>query len=449
MKLFNIKKGAQFAVLFIITILSFMRIYSYGSAKLSIASNDTISYIEASQVPLFSSEILTGRRLLSSNLIYKILEPKTGYEILVNGSLETARRIVQPSFTRIVILQLVLSVLGWGLLAYIVSKRLTNASLKALSAGFILMFAFTPQIADWDSILMSESLTFSLFAIQLALLIEFVFLSYANEYSKAKTYLTFWALVFFLWTFLKDANLFVSLVTMGMILLALYINKSHRNKVFISALIFLSFVLVLGFTTASQSTRSQVQMINIYQDDLLVSESRINALKSLGMPDPQSQEYPEWFRQNSSKALIKFMLIHPGYPILKIVKDFPSAFTEIKQTYFDVSRSNLVRHYLMLVGEALHPENTTPFLLSGLLLFGITLLALKTREEASVAWAWVGYWMFLTAGFTLIPVILGDTWALNRHALFSTTVYRLFMWMFSIVIIDIAIAQSRVKINSK
>src|SRR5687768_8871463 len=82
----------------IILIASIFRIGIHGNPALSIATNDTDSYVESSRVPLFSSEMMTGRRLLSTNLIYKILEPKEGYEILVNGSVETRRRQIQPGF---------------------------------------------------------------------------------------------------------------------------------------------------------------------------------------------------------------------------------------------------------------------------------------------------------------------------------------------------------------
>jgi len=140
------------------------------------------------------------------------------------------------------------------------------------------------------------------------------------------------------------------------------------------------------------------------------------------------------------------MFIHPGYPALKIKKDFPESFREIKQTYFKAPDLSPSRDLLMALGDALHPENTTPFLLDLILLFGLFMLATINSEGSSRPWAWLGAWLFLTATFTLIPTILGDTWALNRHTLFSTTIFRLFMWVFSIVIIDIAINPSAQKI---
>ena len=420
-----------------------MRLSTYGDIQLSIAGNDTQSYIDASHAPLFSSEILTGRRLLSTNLLYKFFEPKDGYKIIVNGSIETTRRIVQPSFTGIVGLQLILSLFGWGFLAFIVANHLDNLLTKILAVSTILLFAFTPQIADWDSILMSESLTFSLFALEIGLTVKIVFMIFNNQNHNIKIYLLFGAIVHFIWTFLRDTNLFVSLLTFSMIALILFSVHYRKNKNIHSVLIFFGFIFTLGLITASNSTRSQVQLINLYQDDLLPNAIRFETLKELGMPDPNTPEYQTWFSQNAGKALIQFMIKHPGYPIIKILSDFPFAFTEIKQTYFKAPELNPTREILMNIGNALHPENTTPFLASLVLLIGFIHLFYKNIPK-SKAWAWIGLWLFLCASITLIPTILGDTWALNRHALFSTTLYRLFMWLFTIVLIDISLQQKNI-----
>jgi hypothetical protein len=91
-----------------------------------------------------------------------------------------------------------------------------------------------------------------------------------------------------------------------------------------------------------------------------------------------------------------------------------------------------------LIGNTFHPENTAPFLASILSLVGILLLASRNIED-SRPWAWLGLWLFFTATVTLVPTILGDTWALNRHALYSTMIFRLTMWLFPLVLADIAL----------
>lgn len=429
---------ASLAVLVLILILSALRIKFYGDPALSIAGNDTITYVEASQVPLFSAEIMTGRRLLTTNLLYKTYEPENGYEILVNGSVETTRRVLQLGFDKIVLLQLALSIFGWSLLAWFVAENLRNPWLKILSAFLILSFAYTPQMADWDSILMSESLTFSLFALQLALLIKMVFTLYRNPGANITGWAVVWGVVLFLWTFLRDTNLFTVLMTIAMIAMLFTFKQYRKNRALIGIVFFLSLVFAIGFYTSSVSVRSTVQLINLYKDDIFPNPARVAFFQEFGMPEFGTREFEKWVQEHGTSAMMRFMLTHPGYPLFKILGDFEPAFHEIKQTYFTARNLNPSREILFSLGNALHPENTTPFLMSILLLTGLLLLAAKV-EDTSRPWVWLGLWLVFSSSLTLIPTILGDTWALNRHALYSTMIFRLMTWVFPIVIMDIAL----------
>ncbi|KAA0280463.1 MAG: hypothetical protein EDM79_03745 [Chloroflexi bacterium] len=437
------------AVLVIIILLSFLRVKFYGDPALSIAGNDTISYVEASQVPLFSAEIFTGRRLLTTNLVYKMLEPETGYEILINGSIETTRRGFQPGFDRIVIFQLALSLIGWGILAWLVSRTLRNSWIKITSAVVILAFAFTPHMADWDSILMSESLTFSLFALQLAILIKMVFDLYRDPDAKITGWLIVWGVVSFFWVFLRDTNVFTALMTLGMIAVLLVSPKYRKKKTLIGTMIFLALMVVLGLVTARASVRTVVQIRNIYKDDIFPNPGVVAVFQGMGMPVDSffAPEFEPWLQTDGASTLFRFMLTHPGYVATKLWNDFPDSFTEIKQTYFNARDLNPARDILFEIGNALHPENTTPFLGSILTLLGILLLAGKNIGD-SRPWAWLGLWLFFTATLTLVPTILGDTWALNRHALYSTMIFRLTMWLFPIIIIDVALRRETALVDT-
>lgn len=431
---------SSITVLAIIIIASFLRLRFYGNPALSIAGNDTTSYIDSSQVSLFSAEMWTGRRLFTTNLLYKIFKPENGYEIKVNGSLETTKRAYQPGFDKIVIVQMIFSILGWGLLAWIVSENLHNFWTKIMSTILILAFAFTPQIADWDSILLSESLTFSLFALQFALLIKIAFYLYKKPNAFMTGWAITWSLVSFFWTFLRDTNMFTSLITVGLILVTTILPLYRKSKILKRIVIFQIFIIMLAFLTARSSARALDQIDNLYIDDVLPNPEMVTIFQKMGMPATsfQDPEFAPWLKEHGSTTMIRFMLGHPGYVAQKLTRDFAPAFTEIKQTYFNARNLNPMREYLFGLGDALHPENTTPFLASLIILTGIILLAFRNISQ-SRAWAWLGIWLFLSASFTLIPTILGDTWALNRHALYSTTIFRLIPWVFSIVLIDLAI----------
>ncbi len=433
----------------IILAASFLRVKFYGDPALSIAGNDTLSYVEASRVPLLSAEIFTGRRLLTTNLVYKMFEPENGYEIRINGSIETTRRGLQRGFDRIVIFQLVLSLIGWGALAWSVSQTLQNSWMRVISAMLILVFAYTPQMADWDSILMSESLTFSLFALLLALFIKIVFDLYRNPGTNVAPWIFLWGSVSFLWAFLRDTNVFTALMTLLMIAALMLSPRYRKKKPLWGAMLFLLLMVILGLVTARASVRTVVQIRNIYKDDIFPNPGVVTVFQGMGMPVDSffAPEFEPWLQTDGASTLFRFMLTHPGYVATKLWNDFPDSFSEIKQTYFTARDLNPARDILFEIGNALHPENTTPFLASVLPLLGILFLALKNTGD-SRPWAWLGLWLFFTAALTLIPTILGDTWALNRHALYSTTIFRLTMWLFPIIITDIALSGESAELES-
>ena len=438
-------KQEIFLIIFVIIAWIVFRLFAYGDITLSIAGNDTPTFVEASRVPLFSAEMMTGRRLLTTNLIYKILEPNDGYQILVNGSLETSRRKLQPGFDRIVILQLILSLIGWSALTWVVSIYLKSFVSKLLIALIIPAFAFMPQVADWDSILMSESMTFSLFALQFALLIFIVFALYQNPKAKITAWIITWGLVYFLWANLRDTNNYVALILFGLIGLTLFAPQFRKHKTLLGVMFFTITIFILGLVTFQQSGRSAISTINIYQSDIFPFPARVEYMNKIGMPDSNTTEFYSWLGENGIAAVVQFIFAHPGYAAEKIMRDFPEAFKEIQQTYFKVPEMKLWRSRLIALGESLHPENSSPFSMSLLLLIGILVAALKNNSETSRPWAWLCAYLMLAATITIIPTILGDTWAINRHALLSTIIYRLSMWLFAIIIIDISLQQERAK----
>jgi len=236
-----------------------------------------------------------------------------------------------------------------------------------------------------------------------------------------------------------------------MIGILLFVNHYRSNKLIYGALGFLGLIFVLGMATSGQSPRPPVQIANLYKDDMLTSPLRVEILQSMGMPDPDmnSPEFIAWLNKNGRGTLARFMLTHPGYPLTKLVRDFPLSFTEIKQTYYNVRENRFVREFLMVVGNGFHPENLVPFFLSTIFMIGLTSIAMKSPGDER-PWAWIAWWLYIAALIVLILTILVDTWGLNRHALYSTVTFRLMMWLLPVIIMDSAISkQNTMEITPK
>lgn len=429
----------QAVLIFILVLWGCFRLAAYGDPRVSIAGNDTITFIEGSQVPLFSAEMMTGRRLLTTNLIYKIFEPDGGYQIIANGSIKTTRRVLQPGFDSIVILQIILSLLGWSALSWFISSRLKSFAAKVLTVLLIPAFAYAPQIADWDSILMSESMTFSLFILQFALLINIVFSIFQNPEKNVVPSMIVWGVVYFFWANMRDTNNYAALVLVGLAGLTLFAPRFRKHKTVIGAVLFGMVLFALGIVTFKQSGRSLISTTNLYLSDIFPHPARVEFMQGLGMPTPKTPEFDAWFKDHGVTAITRFIFAHPGYALEKLSRDFPNAFKQGVQTYYTIPARKVFRARLTSLGEGLHPETVTPFLMGLILLSGLVLSAFGGRFDTAYPWAWIGAYLFFSATITIIPTILGDNWALQRHTIFSIAAYRLSMWIYVILFMDMVL----------
>ncbi|MCA2000927.1 MAG: hypothetical protein LDL51_03585, partial [Chloroflexi bacterium] len=193
-----------------------IRLTAYGSFTLSIATADTTTYIQGGAPPIFSADTLTRSRLFTTNLLYHFANVQrckpsvTSYPAIQS---ETYRG-VQPCFSVVAVLQNVVSIFAWAALALVVSKRLKGGFEKILAAILISGFGYTPAVADWDSVLGSESLTFSLFALSLGLILETGF-QIAEALDGKRFPILLMAAGFAsltLWAFTRDANIYTLVV---------------------------------------------------------------------------------------------------------------------------------------------------------------------------------------------------------------------------------------------
>lgn len=444
-----IEKWHQIVLLIIIVLAVSVRIKAQGDPRLSIANNDTASYVSSSEVQLLSWDAFTGRRLFTSNAVFQLLKPDVDYEILVNGSLDTTKRQIQPSFVNMALLQFLFSIISWSIFAVSISHQLRNVFLKILAATLILTFAFVPQIADWDSVLSSESLSFSLFALQAGLLVDLAFrFTKGTRLTLSTVILTItWLAILFLWAFLKDAHLYGIIILMIMISGTLISIKFRKQGLIYLILLALTGFFLLGWRSSGESERTQIQLINVFKSDILSDPAHVEFMQANGMPDPESTEYEQWFTTSAKNSYMRFLIFHPVYTVTNYFEDIPYAFSENIQPYFNTQPRFVLRKSLIPVGNTLHPKSSIPMAVDFLLLLVILAIVFKTKTSESKVWGWLAMWMFLSAGSNMFINIFGDVFALPRHALIATTTFRLFMWLFVIVLTDLSISSRKAALS--
>lgn len=421
---------------FVLAGMIFLRLTSYGDLRLSVANGDTDSYIQGGAAPLFAKDMLTRSRLFTTNLLYYLADvQECEIQVISYPAIQTeTHRGFQPCFDRIVLFQNILAVIGWSVLAWVISKRLSGGYEKLLAAILIPAFGFAPAIADWDSILGSESLTFSLFALSLALVIETCFLIGRDKFPSVVAAFAVITLAF--WAFTRDANIYTILVLVGVSsIVVVFTPRFRKDKKLLILLAVIFVVAVVGLQSAMLSRRWQVPLSNVFNDLLLPYPARVEFLQEIGMPDPGSTTYSEWFVQKAPRAYAWFLLSHVGYTLSAFTKELGGIFAENIQPYF-YSDKTFVRLTLTAANDILHPKTHLTLVLSILLVTGMSFAAFRRRDQTFLRWLWVGVWLFAGASLTLGVGFFADSIGVTRHTMFAVEMFRLLNWLYLLILLD-------------
>jgi hypothetical protein len=167
---------------------------------------DSYSYLEVAKLNPLSADFLAGPRPFTTPLLFKLL-----------GSDELR-----------IYAQLALSIVCWVALAATVARLLKNARLRPWAYAAILALSLAAWIVQWDSALLSESLSLSLMAAVTAAWLWFV---ERPSWPRVAAIL----LLSLLWAFTRDTNAFVVAFTLPLLAIALW--RSRRKRLIAVALV--------------------------------------------------------------------------------------------------------------------------------------------------------------------------------------------------------------------
>ena len=176
-------------------------------------------------------------------------------------------------------------------------------------------------------------------------------------------------------------------------------------------------------------------LTNSFSEYILPYPARVSFMENLGMPDPASTTYAEWFNENAPRAYARFLLFHPGFTLTSISSNLGGIFSENIQPYF-FSEQTSIRKTLIAVNDILHPNTHLVFILDILLITGLIFSAFRGKNRNSTIWAWLGAWLFISASVMLVINFFADSIGITRHTLFSVELFRLMLWLFLIILFD-------------
>ncbi len=391
---------------------------------------------------MLSWDAFSGRRLFTTNLVYKLISsnPNCGQITVSTPAVGIeARREIVPCFETIAVLQAFLSVAAWLWLAFVVSRHLKTPFAKLLAPSVLVLFAITPQIAEWNSILSSESLSLSLFALSLGLLIEIAF-SIADEGARVDGYIkalyAFWLIFFALWVFVRDTNLIAIPVTL-LLLAPIYFSKMFSTRPLILALTIILIVLfAIGSLAARQSPRWPTSVQETLESWIFPFPARTQFLSEhFGMPAPDSPAYKSWFDKTGPTAYSMFLLSHPGFIVSTVLDNSLVLYISYVQPYYKLAKTN-TPSLLSQLGNAIHPGSAVFYLVDTIVWISFLVVLLSGRAGHRRGWIWALTWLYLTAGITLLLSFMADSGGVMRHILPYLEMFRLCFWLSLIVLTD-------------
>ena len=215
------------AVIFAVILWSYLGIkLSYSKFNAGRAFRDTSSYVEVAEKTLTSREFWAGNRPFTLPLVYKLLH--------INTSNYTGLKQLKA----VEAFQNWFSVVCWALLGLALAATMRHRWTAALIFAFVLFFSISLEVSFWDSLLLSKSVSFSLFALLIAAWVGLGLLPQKIQSSPIGwIYLIGMLMVTVLYSFTREANLYFVLAGSGILLLVTLLGRfpagDSRKYVFV------------------------------------------------------------------------------------------------------------------------------------------------------------------------------------------------------------------------
>jgi SAM-dependent methyltransferase len=334
--------------------------------------------------------------------------------------------------------QLSLSILCWGALAASCALILRPYALKFLAFAVVLGFSLNQQIILWDSVILSESLNFSLWALFYACA-----LLLCHTWSRARAAVLIALAVLLVWA--RDANAYV-LLEAGVILLLLAILRRHAGRFLLVGGAFVA-VFAMSAALSSAGAHAYTALLNVIGLRVLPNAEYLAYFEGQGMPvsealleytgkaghwddlalmhDTRLEEFRTWLRERGTGVFARFLWHFKADTLQKPLAD-PVAVLAPDLYYFSATRFRPILEGSR-AAEILYPMRfgIAAFGAASLLAAFMAALALRDRRTLWLA----PILMILLAYPQIVFVWNTDPNDIFRHALPLNVQWRLGLWL--------------------
>jgi hypothetical protein len=447
-------RGLLVIFAYILIIAAFLAIkWSYFKFDVVGTFYDTRAYLMVGNNPLSSLAFWAGERPFTLPLFYKILGVNLEKDLLLINLIHIAYA------------QVWISIICWIALGFTVASRLRNRWVGIATFGLILMFSLVYEISRWDLLLLSESLSFSFFALLLAGWIWLLELSSSHRGTLRSTLTLIGVIVItVLYSFARDANLYF--VVMGSILLtaASLIRRFGLMRTYI--LIYMVSAILLWFAQNASiniANRWQIYLYDHYALRLTDTPEFVDYFRRAGLPlmeklykpldmrgsvyqnmllfDPAYEPVRQWTTAHGKVTYIGYLLTHPSMTLsqpLEYAYELLNGASETllyggsvpaRDSYRRSPQINQVLpRYIRGLTKILFP--VLPVWAYGIIYFGLVCLAgwALLHKWDPVIWL-VIFIVLITIYPQMILVWFGDPLEMWRHALQISIGFRLAGWL--------------------
>lgn len=424
------------------------RISAYGDISASVGTMDTQSYMAHAGVLDRPNEAFLGERLLVTGLLYRLWGAhacELQYLSIPAIGKETPPGR-QDCFAGVASTQVALSVVGWSVLIAAVAWSLEHALSKLVAAVILSVFAFAPQLADWDSILSSESTALSLLALWCGLSILAITVDRGSAVQRRRSP---WVVILIIaslssaaaWVLVRDSHVYVAIPMLGILLLCAILERPRRRVlVILAAAALVGCLLVVAMSQASE--RWKTPLTNALSAYVLPFPERVRAMENAGMPEPGTTAYDAWLAESAPGAYGYFLLAHPRFVLSTLFEHAGALFAENSQPYFKTPDRPL-RDIAFKIGDFVHTKSAAVLTLDLVLVTVLLIAAARRRQAPCWPMAILVAGLFSSALFALVLTFFADSVGIERHVMLSVVVLRLVTWIGLVWIVDMALSPGR------
>jgi hypothetical protein len=416
---------------------------------------DTTSYASVANVPILDKRFWLRERPFTLPLLYKFL-----------GAQGEIYLIPTEIFQKITQFQLSFSILSWIVLGASISYVIRNKWARVAAYTIILFFGGAIDLSQWDRILISESISLSLFAMFVAMLVLGFHIWDRLWVMKTRNlglFIVLFLSISTLYIFTRDVNAYLLLIVITFIAVSALI-RSRNLKSLQKPLIIVVLLLLIFFAQALSSSvghRWYGPFRNVFFARILPSDQALMHFLDAGLPlDRQDvselrgyerEQFMELFNSSTYVAANDWILengrsVYVTYLLKYPIDSFMAPLKEIRHLVSPDSSEYRIQEketpeWVVTISKLSYPSSSLAVALMSLIP-GILLFCIFSRQEFQ-AWWLVPYLLLLSAYPLMFIIYHGDAIELERHALQVSMQIRLASWLLIVALLDVATLRRR------